>query len=1527
MRWHVVLHRPSGELQDVEVVAEPGATVADLVRSLVATDPAGEFAAEGLVAEDSALEIRSPLTGTDVEVFPAEAVLEDVEPCSGVVVRIVPQEQVPRAYVGEVEIVEPGDRRRMVPVYSGRLLIGRDPQCDVVLDDRMVSKVHARVSAAPGRVEVIDANSANGVWVSGAMVSRAEVTAATPVTMGDTVLWFHVAGGVEQPSDKVKRYRYTRTPRVETRFGAVTLQSADLPAPPEKQPFPWLMVLMPAVAGAAMYMVTRSPYSLIFIAMSPLMMLGNWMQGKTRGKRGHKEALARFRDQLERLEARLGGLREEEVATRRAEVPSLREVVAGVEQLQDPLWTRRPEHWSFLFVRLGVGTAPSRVAVKEPAGRDRAIKELEEQFDELVERHRNVDEVPIVEDLSAAGSLGVVGAGVAAGDYARGLVAQLAGLHGPTDVGVAALVGDHWGGELRSLKWMPHVRTAEAELGHAIGATPQGASSLLGRLEELVAARAPKRAGEQRLGALSEDESALKSGAKVGESAGASTGYKGHTPALVVFIADDAPVDRARLIQLSEKAVGTGVYPVWLVKDRRDLPGACRTYVTLDATGPEAHFVRLGLSVGPMSVEGLSVDEGRRCALALARVEDAAAVEEDITDLPSIISLVDLLGPQSAEDASSVADRWRQNGSLPEGAGKPAGYAPRLRAIVGQAGHGAFRLDLRGDGPHALVGGTTGAGKSEFLQAWVLGLASEYSARRLTFLFVDYKGGSAFAECTKLPHCVGLVTDLSPHLVRRALVSLRSELHFREHLFNDKGVKDILDFEKRGDPDCPPALVIVIDEFAALVNEVPDFVDGVVDIAQRGRSLGIHLIMATQRPAGVIRDNLRANTNLRVALRMADESDSSDVIGDHAAALIPPEQRGRGLVKAGPGRLTRFQSAYTGGHSDVANPHKQVEFATFGFGAPEQWPARGDEHEVSHGGPTDQQRLVARIGEAHASLRLPQPRRPWLDDLSPVVDLLPLVGGPDSSLALGLVDVPQRQAQETLSFDPDVDQNMAVFGAGGSGRTSVLRAIAFAAGCSSDPVHIYGLEAGGSGLRMIEAMPHVGAVVQADDAERVLRMMRTLRSAVDERAARFGAADVGSLGEYRAATGNVGEPRIVVLVDNFAIFRAEYDAVQGRAQAYNDLMAVMQEGRAVGVHVVVTADRMVGVGNAAMASVLKRVALRMSDPEGYPPLGCPKDVLGEDSPTGRALLGSLECQIAVPAGRTNPREVATVFSDLATRVAAAGRPPAEPVGELPRQYGADILPDHIDGKMVVGLSEVDLGPLAVDATGAVLVAGPPESGRSSSLVWFAASFRRWRSDARMFALSSRRTSLLDYSCWDGTGAEFTDLAGFEAAIADAAQGGPPVLLVVESATDFAETSSEPALVDVVKRARRGQLLVVAETAVTELSGFGMLTNELRNGRKGLALMPDAADGETAFRTPFPRVRAAEFSPGRGMWVAGGKVVRVQLPQLADPAAIPVSTAGPLPAAATEEAHDPSEEFAPDSGSSGLPDWAVLPPRG
>ncbi|NLA65895.1 MAG: phosphopeptide-binding protein, partial [Leucobacter sp.] len=206
--------------------------------------------------------------------------------------------------------------------------------------------------------------------------------------------------------------------------------------------------------------------------------------------------------------------------------------------------------------------------------------------------------------------------------------------------------------------------------------------------------------------------------------------------------------------------------------------------------------MREGEVVEPVLVQPVDSDRARFFARALSPVVDTSLYNPDASDLPDAVMFLQLLGQELASDAGAVVDRWQQTESIHDRVSETPARRSRsgtLRALVGQAGIYAMHLDLRKQGPHALVGGTTGSGKSEFLQAWVLGMAAEYSPDRVTFLFVDYKGGSAFADCVHLPHCVGLVTDLSPHLVRRALTSLRAEIHYREHLFNRKKAKDLIE--------------------------------------------------------------------------------------------------------------------------------------------------------------------------------------------------------------------------------------------------------------------------------------------------------------------------------------------------------------------------------------------------------------------------------------------------------------------------------------------------------------------------------------------------------------------------------------------------------------------------------------------------------------------------------------------------------------------------------------------------------------
>lgn len=1487
MKIRVTLLREGGLAEDVVIAADAKATVGDVAAMLVRADPRRSL---GVDPESATLEILSAVHTGVTQVLDPTTSFSVADPANGSAVRVVAAGHQARPNAGSLTVTSGFSPGRTVPLARGSYTIGRDAACDIVVSDPLVSKRHARLEVTADRVELVDLNSANGILVGGMPVTRLEARdGRLEALLGDTRIDIVVdAPAGPSAGASVRQKSFVRSPRVEPRYPGEKIESTELPAPAKKSPFPWLALAAPLIMGGVMFAMTQQLMSLLFVALSPFLMIGTWLSALMTGRREAAEELRRFRGQFERLSSRLEERQRAETEARRGEVPQLADVLAHAVSAGPLIWTRRSEHWSYLHVDLGRGDAPSRDEVGEASGRDNALAEHVEQVDRLVAEHATVADVPILESLHTAGALGVAGDRARTAGYARALLAQLAGLHAPADLVVTAIMDAAWSRELSDLRWLPHTWEAEQVVGaQGLADEPAGAARLVAQLEELVASRAGgNAAGAARLGALADEAAASRTGAKVGESRDASPA-DAPSPAIVVVIAGAPPVDMGRLIQLTEDAATRGVYPIWLRDDVASLPSACRTFVRLAADGTAAaEFVRLGTAIEPLRTDTLAIEQFGPFCRALARLTDAGRVETDSSEVPRSVSLVQMLGQDMALSADAVVDRWIQNESIPSRL-TPGGRrsASKLRALVGEGAEGAMHLDLRSQGPHALVGGTTGSGKSEFLQAWVLGMAAEYSPQRVTFLFVDYKGGSAFADCTKLPHSVGIVTDLNPHLVRRVLVSLRAELHHRERLLNRRKAKDILELEKRGDPHAPPALVLVIDEFAALATEVPEFVDGVVDIAQRGRSLGIHLIMATQRPAGVIKDNLRANTNLRVALRMADEHDSDDVIGAKDAALFDPGVPGRGIAKTGPGRTALFQSAYAGGWSLTAGEAAAVvEIATLAVGGLTPWEVpqveSAAETDSVDMGPNDQKRLVARMSEAAVAAGIDPPRRPWLDELASTFDQTKLPQRTDAQLVLGVIDVPTAQDQVPFFFSPDDEGHLAIFGTSGSGKSVALRTLAVSAAITprGGPVHVYGIDFGAGGLKMLEPLPHVGSVIAGDDGERIGRLFQTLKDELDRRGDAFSAVSASSLAEYRELAGRPDEPRILVLIDGFQTMRTEYDTAGSRAETFRILQQVLSDGRALGIHVALTADRAQSVPNALNAMIQRRVVLRMADADAYSAVDAPRDILSADSPPGRAIVGKLEAQIAVIGGTRSTKEQSLAIERMAASMTRRGRPPAPPVRALPVFYGTAELPDAVDGGLVaVGVSDVDLGPIGIEPSGTFIVAGPPASGRSNALAALALQWQRARTGAPCFYLGASRSPAAAAVAWAGAAFDASRGGMMLGEVVAAMDAGQTPLLVIEGLNEYASTTLEFALGDVVKRAAKGEALLIAEGDTSQwISNFGLL-GEIKSARRGIILQPETTDGDLVLKTTFPRIARGEFPVGRGILVQRGKAARVQLP--------------------------------------------------
>jgi S-DNA-T family DNA segregation ATPase FtsK/SpoIIIE len=1322
-----------------------------------------------------------------------------------------------------------------------------------------VSTTHARIVVGD-EIEIIDDNSSNGILLAGELVPRLTLRPGDRVVLGETVISVSSRRPATIGNAPLSTtIAFNRSPRVDPVYEGERLVAPEPPQPPSGQRFPLITSIAPLFMGFLLFAITKNALSVVFVALSPIMLVGAYFENKRAGRRALEEATEHFRANLADLVVQLRHAADEERRRRSIEHPATADVVRAMTARDALLWTRRPEHDSFAQLRLGLGVQPCRTTIETPNTRN-STPELQQELSSVVREFAHIDRVPVVADLAVSGSIGVSGPDEAMLGVARGLVLQLVGLHSPAELVVAGVASGRSAARWDWLKWLPHTGSEHSPLASEhLAATAPGCTNLVSELMDLVSSR------------LGED----------------GPDRTRHLPLVVLVVEDDAPVDRSRLVHLAEIGPAAGVHLIWVAGTTADLPAACRSFVEVE---PSSGVVAAGRVVErelstPVLVEPVAPADAVALARALSPVVDAGALIDDASDVPARVSFLTEAGRDVADSPESVVERWRESNSLhlPDTPARRLKRDNTLRALVGRTATDPFHLDLRTQGPHALVGGTTGAGKSEFLQTWILGMAASHSPQRVTFLFVDYKGGSAFAECVSLPHSVGLVTDLSPHLVQRALTSLNAELRHREHVLNRKKAKDLMELERRDDPEAPPSLVIVVDEFAALVQEVPEFVDGVVNVAQRGRSLGLHLILATQRPAGVIKDNLRANTNLRVALRMADEEDSKDVVGTPVAGTFDPEAPGRGLAKTGPGRLAMFQSGYVGGWTSDAPPPPRIAVTTLTFGTPVEWEEPADlpsEPEVDPG-PPDIQRIVANLRRAAESAGLESPRRPWLPELAHVYDLasLPLPRR-DSELVFGVVDRPEEQRQGTVAFRPDQDGNMAVFGTGGSGKSALLRTIGISAGLTArgGPCFVYGLDFGARGLTMLESLPHVGSIIGADDVERTSRLLSQLRDTIDERAVRYAAVNAGTIQEYRRLADRPDEPRVLLLIDGFAAFRSAYE-VGHSSRVFDLLSSIAGDGRPVGVHVVLSADRLGSLPASLSGSVQRKLALRLSNEMDEAMLGVPRDGFGTAVPAGRGFLDGMELQVAVLSGSEDVAAQAQAVERLAESMRRADAVEAPPIERLPERVRLDDLPALADGRPAFAVADDTLAEHGFEPSGMLLVAGPSGSGRSTAVASMVAALRRTRPELGFVYFGHRRSPLSTQS-WHRRAVGTAEAAAMAAELtekwADGGDDADSSVVVIDGLGEFLNSDADYPLQDLLKVCRAQGVFVIADGETSDVAGSWPLLQVVKGARHGLVLQPDQTDGDALFRTSFPRMSRSDFPVGRGMYVRGGRATRVQV---------------------------------------------------
>jgi S-DNA-T family DNA segregation ATPase FtsK/SpoIIIE len=1403
--------------------------------SLEATADARARELVSALAAELDLDPASGVTRHDGERLPSDAPLSELGLRQGEELRFGTGDKT-RVAAAPVELVVVGGPAagRRTPLAHGAHRVGRE--ASVALDDPSLSGQHLVLTVMDdGSVTVADAGSRNGTAVEGVALAPGEERALEQgelVQAGRTLLCVEPREAVEPPvpsADAAGWIPFNRPPRVQRLLEPATQVFPAPPNEPQRSRLPLGASLIPLVLGVGLYLLTRLPTMLLFSLLAPVMAVTTYVEDRRSGRKGFERQRREYRRSLAELRDELQAERADEVARRRAQAPSAPELLRRARRLEPTLWERRPDDPDFLALRIGSADQPALLAVKLDAGGSDALRQ---EAEDLTAWYGTVPAVPVVVPFAELGVVGLCGPRARVEALGRWFVAQAAALHSPSDLAIVAAVDRDRLQEWEWLKWLPHTHgESGAPSGRLAG--ERGSARLL--LEELARIVAGRRAdAEQMYG----------------------TAARRGTPQILLVLDEAVAPERALVAAVLAGAADHGVSVLWLGRDRRDLPGDCAGIVALDPDSARLAYTdaRGGGEWSDVSADALSVDLAQELALTLAPVRDAGGSRFE--GIPDRVALLDLLG-SGDPDAEWVRRRWAARGD-------------GLDAIVGVAASRPFAIDLRADGPHGLVAGMTGAGKSELLQTLIASLAVAHPPNRLAFLLVDYKGGAAFKDCVRLSHTVGLVTDLDAHLTQRALASLNAELQRRERILRDAGAKDLADMERRLPEEAPPSLLIVIDEFATLAKEVPDFVDGIVDVAQRGRSLGVHLLLATQRPGGVVSENIRANTNLRIALRVNEAGESSDVIGAPDAGRIPRDRPGRAYARTGHSELTELQTAYVGAVTMHATPEARVVVRPFGFDTRGEAAQPGEET-----GETDLARLVDAAQEAAARSGIEQPPSPWLPPLEPVLPLRRLAPPDDAGVAaLGLVDEPQRQLQRQLIVDLEQEGSLLVYGASGAGKTTFLRtlALSLAERASPDELHLYGLDFATRGLVPLAALPHTGAVVSGEDEERVERLFALLRRSLERRKLLLAQAGVFTLSEYRRLPDTEPLPRIVVLLDGYAGFAAAFERVNLGALV-DTLPRLVADGRPLGVHFAISADRRGAVPNALAGIVPTKIVLRMADEDEFAALGVPpKAVRGAQLPPGRGFLpGGTELQVAL--GETAERA-----GELRRRYPHASVPPIEP---LPTGVSRGSLPvADRPWAAVLGLGDSELEPVTIDLSSRhFLVAGPYRSGRSTALRTVVESLRASTPGLELHLLAPRRSPLAELGGWSSVaeGSDSCDEAALRLGELVASPPPVPVLVVIDDGEELAESLGAAPLENVVRRGRDVELrvLAAAERSAAQRAFAGWL-RELRKEEHGLLLDPDLDVDGDILGTRLPRRSSPVFPHGRGYLIERGSVELVQV---------------------------------------------------
>lgn len=961
--------------------------------------------------------------------------------------------------------------------------------------------------------------------------------------------------------------RFSRNTRLKTVICEDKIEILDPPSKPQKPKSNLFMKLFPSfgmliAAGAMAFMGgTMIIFSLISCTIAIITAVVGVMEGK-------KEFREKTANRIEVYQKYIASKRQEIEECRNREWTERNEIyipaeqeIQQVETFSPDLFDRTPQDEDFLCVRLGSGPIESARQVNY---KKQEKLEIEDDLSLLPEQtasfYKELQNAPVICDLKNVNAVGITGEEADRFELLKLIVTDVALRHFAADVKLFFVAEKEHAGRMHLFRFLPGAYCVQTDTRGIV--TDDESKTLI---FEYLYKELTMRAQEKR-----------------------------SYPHLLIFFYDEYGYKKHPISQFTEKGKDLGVTFLFFGQTRADIPVGCDYVVQLSGgyRGVLINAAEKSKTV-PFVSSQISDTLAVRIVRTLAPVcTDEVSLEGELIKNISMFKMLNIL---SVEDLDLKA-RW-----------SASKVTKSMAAPVGVSKTGIVMLDLhdKAHGPHGLVAGTTGSGKSEILQTYILSMATLYHPYEAAFVIIDFKGGGMVNQFAQLPHLLGAITNIDGNAINRSLKSIKAELQKRQKYFAQADVNHIDKYirkYKAGEVSEPlPHLIIIVDEFAELKAEQPEFMKELISAARIGRSLGVHLILATQKPAGQVNEQIWSNSRFKLCLKVQSKEDSNEVLKSPLAAEI--KEPGRAYLQVGNNEIFElFQSAYSG------VPEREDEGTGKAFTIYEvpdggkKVPVYVKKKNKGQEGMNNQlEAIVSYVSEYFRSIQIPQLPDICLPPLRECIEFPPVskeaVQEQKKEVGfyawIGVYDDPDHQNQDQYAVNLSA-ANMIIIGSAQTGKTTILQNVirSLSEQYTPDEVAIYIIDFASMVLKNFETLNHVGGVVSSSEDEKLKNLFKMLWEEMETRKEKLLSVGVSSFVAYKEA-GRTDMKQIVLIIDNLTALKELY------FQDDDELLNLCREGITVGISIVIANAQTAGIGYKYLSSFSNRIALFCNDGNEY----------------------------------------------------------------------------------------------------------------------------------------------------------------------------------------------------------------------------------------------------------------------------------------------------------------------------------------